>query len=440
MTAIHSLYSLVLSPIQHVSSDRLQRAVTALAEGTLAITLTRQAETEMRALVKNGEGIEYGVTLTHALSTCSCKDSLYRGVVCKHAVAVALYVLRTPPPEQDAPGELACHLLWRNGQVVCGEAQPARCWVYPWTDTMLSWPEACPACVEPTSSPRRHERQHKTFNVGGAGPLCLSLCGKRRLKKGELSMSRQHTYGMGQIYRRGRLWWIRYYGNGELFRESSHSEKEAEAKKLLKRRLGEIALGRFAGPQADKVTLAELADDLLTDYQIRGRKNQKQVKSKVNHLLAYFGKDRAKRVTTDRVKAYIAKRQEAGAAAAQINRELAALKRMFSLAVHAEKLPSAPYIPTLTEHNVRTGFFEYEEFRALREALPPFLRPVVTFGYYTGWRVTEVLTLQWRQVDLNAAEVRLDPGTTKNGKGDLPGWGAARHHEGATGVRARSSA
>jgi integrase len=42
---------------------------------------------------------------------------------------------------------------------------------------------------------------------------------------------------------------------------------------------------------------------------------------------------------------------------------------------------------------------------------------VVTFGYYTGWRVTEVLTLQWRQVDLNAAEVRLDPGTTKNGKG-----------------------
>lgn len=230
-------------------------------------------------------------------------------------------------------------------------------------------------------------------------------------------MSRQHTYGMGQIYRRGRLWWIRCYRNGELFRESSHSEKEAEAKKLLKRRLGEIALGRFAGPQADKVTLAELTDDLLTDYQIRGRKNQRQVKSKVNHLLAYFGKDRAKRVTTDRVKAYIAKRQEAGAAAAQINRELAALKRMFSLAVHAEKLPSAPYIPTLTEHNVRTGFFEYEEFRALREALPPFLRPVVTFGYYTGWRVTEVLTLQWRQVDLNAAEVRLDPGTTKNGKG-----------------------
>jgi integrase len=31
--------------------------------------------------------------------------------------------------------------------------------------------------------------------------------------------------------------------------------------------------------------------------------------------------------------------------------------------------------------------------------------------------VTEILNLQWRQVDLNAAEVRLDPGTTKNKDG-----------------------
>ncbi len=229
--------------------------------------------------------------------------------------------------------------------------------------------------------------------------------------------ARQHSYGMGRIYQRGKIWWVRYYRNGQEFNESSRSEKEAEAKKLLKKRQGEIALGRFAGPKSDKVTLAELAQDLLTDYQIRGRKNQRQVKSKINHLLVYFGQDRAKSVTTDRIKAYIATRQGAGAAAAQINRELAALKRMFNLAQQAEKLPSVPYIPSLTENNIRTGFFEYEEFVALRNALPAFLRPVVTFGYYTGWRISEVLSLQWRQVDLNATEVRLDPGTTKNGKG-----------------------
>jgi integrase len=50
--------------------------------------------------------------------------------------------------------------------------------------------------------------------------------------------------------------------------------------------------------------------------------------------------------------------------------------------------------------------------------LPAALVPVVEFAYITGWRVqSEVLPLQWRHVDLDAGEVRLDPGTTKNAEG-----------------------
>ena len=40
------------------------------------------------------------------------------------------------------------------------------------------------------------------------------------------------------------------------------------------------------------------------------------------------------------------------------------------------------------------------------------------FADITGWRgPSEVLTLQWRQVDFGSGQVRLDPGTTKNGEG-----------------------
>jgi integrase len=230
-------------------------------------------------------------------------------------------------------------------------------------------------------------------------------------------MSRQHTYGMGHIYQRGRLWWIRYSRNGQLFRESSQSEREADAKKLLKKRLGEIALGRFAGPKAEKVTFAELAEDFLTDYRIKDRDKQEKIQFKLRPLLATFGNDRAKAITTDRIKRYIEQRQAAGAATSTINRELSVLKRAFNLGLQAEKIVSKPYIPMLTESNVRTGFFEYEEFLAVRGALPAFLRPVATFAYYNGWRVTEILNLQWRQVNLEAEEVRLDPGTTKNKEG-----------------------
>jgi len=49
-------------------------------------------------------------------------------------------------------------------------------------------------------------------------------------------------------------------------------------------------------------------------------------------------------------------------------------------------------------------------------SVPETLRPVVTFAYITGWRVpSEVLPLEWRQVDLDAGTVRLDSGQTKNG-------------------------
>lgn len=148
--------SLMLTILKQVSSDRLQRAVCGFAEGSLTMTITRQTQTEIRALVKNGDGKEYGVTLTESLITCSCKDSLYRGTVCKHAAAVALYVLRSPQPKKEVPAPQfpIFHLMWRDGIVLCGEYHPGRVQVWPWTDYMLTWPEVCPSCVAAYKQPK----------------------------------------------------------------------------------------------------------------------------------------------------------------------------------------------------------------------------------------------------------------------------------------------
>ncbi len=48
---------------------------------------------------------------------------------------------------------------------------------------------------------------------------------------------------MGSTYKRGNIHWIKYYRNGKSHRESSGSKKEADAKRLLKKREGEIAGG-----------------------------------------------------------------------------------------------------------------------------------------------------------------------------------------------------
>src|SRR2546425_4630520 len=100
MTTTNPHPPLVLTVLQHVSTDRLQRAVTALVDRSLTVTLTRQTEVEIRALVKNGDK-EYGVTLTTTGVFCSCADSMYRGTTCKHAAVLALSVLRAPQPQES---------------------------------------------------------------------------------------------------------------------------------------------------------------------------------------------------------------------------------------------------------------------------------------------------------------------------------------------------
>jgi integrase len=104
------------------------------------------------------------------------------------------------------------------------------------------------------------------------------------------------------------------------------------------------------------------------------------------------------------------------AAAATINRELSALKRMFNLAAKQTppQVDRVPYIPMLKENNARKGFFEHDEFLKLRNALSSHLRGFVTFGYKVGWRVSEISGLTWNRVDRNRGNVRLEVGETKN--------------------------
>jgi uncharacterized Zn finger protein len=90
-----------------VDGKRLQKAVEGLVGGAYEVKVTRHSEGEVRGFVKNGDGKEYGVALTEGESFCSCKDSLYRGIACKHSVALALYVIRNPQGEHKPDLRLA---------------------------------------------------------------------------------------------------------------------------------------------------------------------------------------------------------------------------------------------------------------------------------------------------------------------------------------------
>ena len=211
------------------------------------------------------------------------------------------------------------------------------------------------------------------------------------------------------------IWWVKYYRNGKSYRESSGSRKQSDAKHLLKLREGDIARGVPITPKVGRVKIDELAEDVMTDYRVNGRRSLIHLEIRFRrHLLPFFGGRRAAAITSPDVRKFIVKRQVAGAANAEINRELQALKRAFNLALQAGKLMSKPYLPMLKENNVRSGFFERDQFDAVKRHLRDYLKPFVTFAYITGWRKSEIASLQRHQLDFKAGRVYLEPGTTKN--------------------------
>jgi integrase len=224
---------------------------------------------------------------------------------------------------------------------------------------------------------------------------------------------------MGCIYRRNQTYWIKYYRHGKQFAESTHTDKLEIAKRMLKTREGEIAEGKRPSICFDRISFEDLLKDYVTDYKINGRKTVTKAERCVSFLLKELKGRMAPEITTDVIKEYIEKRLSSGLDNATVNRELSAMKRAFNLAVRCTppKVSMVPYIPMLKENNVRKGFIEHKEYLALRAALPEHLKPVLSFGYFTGWRKAEILNLTWSQINLREGIVRLEPGETKNSEG-----------------------
>ena len=238
---------------------------------------------------------------------------------------------------------------------------------------------------------------------------------------------------MGSIYRpkykdrngvkkESQVWWIKYYVNGRPVRESTETRKETEARRKLRIKEGDAAKGAPVYPKVEKVRFRELTDAVIVDYEDNERDSTRDLKMRLKrHIGPFFGERKAISIRPGDIKDFIHHRksgdEERGikaASNAESNRELAVIKRAFSLGIKDERIFNKPHIPTLKEKNVRKGFFEREQFESVKKKMPEELRGLVTFFYITGWRLSEVLSLKWSQVDFNAGRVYLEAGTTKN--------------------------
>jgi integrase len=221
----------------------------------------------------------------------------------------------------------------------------------------------------------------------------------------------------GSIYPRGGVYWIKFYRHGKSFRESSHSDSYEEAEHLLKRRQGEVVTGRFAGLGPERTRMSDLFAEVLEDYRLQKRASTDDVENRIRlHLNPAFGETRVADLSTQDLKRYVSTRRDAQAADATINRELAIVRRAFTLGAASDppKVNRIIKIPRLREDNVRCGFLEHDQYIKLRNELPPHARLLLVIGYHTGIRSGELRKIRWNQVDFVAGEIRLSGPQTKN--------------------------
>ncbi len=215
------------------------------------------------------------------------------------------------------------------------------------------------------------------------------------------------------------FWSIRYKDSqGNYHRESTkQTSKKAAAQYLAQRRI-EASDEKFLGRKPPcRLTFRELCDRYL-----EWAKAQKTPASYVrdisltDNLCAVFGNSPARSITREELDRYRVERKRE-VSGASVNREMSCCRRIFNLSISWQLLEHNPasHIEMFPETR-RMKFLRVAEQRRLlaacRESEQPLLYPIVVLALTTGCRRGELLSLEWKHIDLDSATLTIE--NTKN--------------------------
>lgn len=205
---------------------------------------------------------------------------------------------------------------------------------------------------------------------------------------------------------------------GKRYRKNFDSKAEANSWEA------EIRLRLLAGKPVEhstggheKMTLAT-AMRRAYDERWRGTKGAITAMRNAENVINFFGpKTDVNAVTTLRVQELVEHLEEHNSGAT-INRKLAALSVILKIAYKYDKLARLPLIERRRETQSRPRFLTESEFEYLiqtaHESGRDELAAAMVISAYTGMRQGELLSLPWKQANLDAGEVVLFD--TKNGR------------------------
>lgn len=197
--------------------------------------------------------------------------------------------------------------------------------------------------------------------------------------------------------------------HGSLFAESRASPQRGPEKGW-----GCIVFDRLFS-RRQRYLVSDALDDYEHDFLLRECRSIAALHCVMKALGRELGELPVESVTMAMLRDYQATRRGMGRAAATVNKELAILSAALNLAAMNERIPAVPKFPRrLPNAAPRQGFLEEDDYLAIRARLPDWGKLILDFGWYSGWRRSEVLGLRREEVDLRSRQIRLHPSRSKN--------------------------
>lgn len=230
-------------------------------------------------------------------------------------------------------------------------------------------------------------------------------------------------YGSGSLWLRGRIWFARWRDSGVRHTQSTGFSDRELAQKFLNKKLGESA---EAPSRASKDPRDLRYENIREAYLegLRERKSRTLRRGKHGNLSRvdeHFAGWRLSDITVTALKEFRKKYKATGVEDATVNRALAALRRMFNLAVENEWLEARDcpgHYPMVQEPNeaVSAVYFETKWYAPMLKELQEPLRSMFCSAYSFGERPIELEKICWRDIDLKKRTVNIPAAISKTGR------------------------
>ena len=220
----------------------------------------------------------------------------------------------------------------------------------------------------------------------------------------------------GRVYKRGETFYIDFPADGRRVREAVGKD-EGQARRALEKRKEAVIKGVFNLASRRGVRFSDFTERYIEIKRTHGRRSMRQIERCASRLRDHFEGFLLSQVSLSDVEDYAKKRLKDGVMGATVNRELACLKNIFSVADRLGEFCGRNPVKGFEffrEEKRDAHILDLDELRRLVAAAGERMRRIILLAWGTGMRRGEILGLRWADIDFERGSIFLKK--TKSGK------------------------